>query len=41
MKTVILGGLLGGLTYLLAQLVDHLVGWFRAGLVLARVCRRP
>jgi hypothetical protein len=25
--------------YLLAQLVDHTVGWFLAGLVLARVCR--
>ena len=26
-------------TYMLAQLVDHLVGWFLAGLVLARICR--
>jgi hypothetical protein len=26
-------------TYMLAQLVDHTVGWFLAGLVLARVCR--
>lgn len=26
--------------YMMAQLVDHLVGWFLAGLVLARVCRR-
>src|SRR5438034_9358280 len=25
--------------YMLAQLVDHTVGWFLAGLVLARVCR--
>jgi len=25
--------------YMLAQLVDHVVGWFLAGLVLARVCR--
>jgi hypothetical protein len=26
-------------TYMLAQAVDHTVGWFLAGLVLARVCR--
>jgi len=26
--------------YMLAQAVDHTVGWFLAGLVLARVCRR-
>jgi hypothetical protein len=26
--------------YLLAQFVDHVCGWFFAGLVLARVCRR-
>jgi uncharacterized membrane protein len=25
--------------YMLAQLVDHTMGWFLAGLVLARVCR--
>ncbi|PYQ02978.1 MAG: hypothetical protein DMF82_14465 [Acidobacteria bacterium] len=25
--------------YMLAQLVDHLAGWFLAGLVLVRVCR--
>jgi hypothetical protein len=25
--------------YMLAQAVDHTVGWFLAGLVLARICR--
>jgi len=27
-------------SYLLAQFADHVAGWFLAGLVLARVCRR-
>ena len=27
-------------SYMLAQLLDHTVGWFLAGLVLARFCRR-
>jgi hypothetical protein len=26
-------------TYMLAQIVDHAIGWFLAGLVLARICR--